>query len=338
MFTQSSLKYQALHALMLLALVCCSCKNSTPATSHETAAEVKTQAAVQHPSDTLPAPTQVQSVVTVHSGKMKRDIDNTITLPQGYLAQGDNTCYPVVYLLHGYGDTHASWSQKFDLKDAATKHGVIIVCPDGQNSWYLDSPVDSTMQFETYVATELVNYIDTHYRTRADKASRAITGLSMGGHGALFLAMRHPEVFGSCGSMSGGVDITKFPDRWMLDKRLGKYAANKKAWADHSVINLVARLKPGQLNIIVDDGSQDFFYEVNMALHAALDKQGIKHDFSTRPGNHSWKYWCESLPKHLDFFDQAFAGKEVVCKTSINKSPTSPKAASSDTIKKKTNN
>ena len=127
--------------------------------------------------------------------------------------------------------------------------------------------------------------------------------------------------------MSGGVDITKFPDRWQIDKRLGKHAANKQAWADNAVINQLDKIKPGILNIIIDDGRQDFFYEVNMALHAALDKRGIKHSFSIRKGNHSWKYWCVSLPQHLNFFDQAFAGKEVECKTSIDNSSAAQPAA-----------
>lgn len=88
-------------------------------------------------------------------------------------------------------------------------------------------------------------------------------------------------------------------------------------WAEHSVINLVPTLKPGMLNIIIDDGRQDFFYDVNMALHQALTKAGIAHDFSIRPGQHSWKYWVVSLPRHLDFFKKAFDGKPIVCKTNI---------------------
>lgn len=298
------------------ALTTTSCTNAQ--TTQTTVAPHDTTTVVD--STVTHAQTTQQEVIEVPSKKMGRSINNTVTLPEKYLTEGDSTRYPVLYLLHGYGDTNESWPSKYDLKTAANQYGVIIVCPDGQNSWYFDSPIDPKMQFETFVSQELVEYIDHNYRTRDNRNGRAITGLSMGGHGALYLAFRHPEVYGSCGSMSGGVDITKFPDRWTIEKRLGKYSQNQKVWAQNAVINQLDKIKPGQLNIIIDDGRQDFFYEVNMNLHNALDKRGIKHSFTIRPGNHSWKYWCFSLPQHLNFFSQAFAGQQVECKTAIDNS------------------
>ena len=127
----------------------------------------------------------------------------------------------------------------------------------------------------------------------------------MGGHGALWNAFRHPDVFGSCGSMSGGVDISRFPGRWHIVARLGEYEGNEQVWKSHAVVNLVPTLQPGQ-NIIIDDGKDDFFYEVNMALHEALMQRGIDHDFTIRPGAHSWDYWLNSLEYHLLFFSKAF--------------------------------
>ena len=320
-----------LSILVALAFTCCS--SASEATNsdkqNDTIADTVTAAL---PS--LVTPQQPQFVDTVYSAKMKRGIACTVTVPQSYLTTGDTTKFPVVYLLHGYGDTNKSWPEKYDLKTAATKYGIIIVCPDGQNSWYLDSPIDPTMQFETFIAQELVSHIDSCYRTRANLTSRAITGLSMGGHGALYLAFRHPEVFGSCGSMSGGVDITKFPDRWLIHKRLGRYNQSQKVWAQHSVINHVDRIKPGQLNIIVDDGRQDFFYEVNMALHKKLNAKGIDHTFAIRPGAHTWTYWRESLPIHLNFFHKAFTGTPIPPTTSIPTDTPKSKSAPNDTVKK----
>lgn len=248
--------------------------------------------------------------VEVKSAKMGRNIKNVVVLPEQYFVGDQDRRYPVLYLLHGATGCYSDWSKKTNLDALATKHSMIIVCPDGQDSWYFDSPIDPKMQFETYVAKELVAYIDEHYRTIADAKMRAITGLSMGGHGGLWLGWRHPDVFGSCGSMSGGVDITKFPDRWKLDKRLGKYETHKQRWAQHAVINLVPTLKPGQ-NIIIDDGYDDFFYQVNVDLHKALLAKKIPHDFIIRPGKHSWGYWINSLDYQLVFFEKAFkeAGK-----------------------------
>lgn len=228
-----------------------------------------------------------------------------VALPSQALVD-DDALYPTVYLLHGYDGDYASWCRNADLGKLADDYGCIIVCPDGRDSWYWDSPKVPDMQMESYIVDDLVPFVDDNLPTIVNPDSRAITGLSMGGHGALWLAMRHPDLFGSAATMSGGVDIVKFPDRWKMKKWLGPYAQNKSSWADHSVMSLVPDLKPGQLNLLLDCGEQDMFYKVNVALDNELTKRGIEHRFIHRPGNHSWKYWRASLPKHLDFFKQHF--------------------------------
>lgn len=244
--------------------------------------------------------------IEVKSAKMNRNIKCTVIVPEQYFDLDlQDEQYPVIYLLHGAWGSYRDWPTKANLDDLASDYSVIIVCPDGQDSWYLDSPIDPSFQFETFISKELVKYIDSNYRTLRSPGYRAITGLSMGGHGALWVGLQHPEVFGSCGSMSGGVDITKFPNKWKIDQRLGKYEDNKQAWADHAVINIVDKIKPGQ-NIIIDDGSEDFFYEVNLNLHKALLNRKIKHDFTIRPGGHTWDYWVNSLDYHMLFFAKAF--------------------------------
>lgn len=161
---------------------------------------------------------------------------------------------------------------------------MIVVCPDGQNSWYWDSPIDPKMQFETYVSKELVNYIDKNYKTVATPQGRAVTGFSMGGHGGLWLGINHPEVFGACGSMSGGVDIRPFPNSWNMKDRLGVYKENKEVWDNHTVITQVSKIEPNTLAIIFDCGKDDFFYGVNEALHEELLYNNIPHDYIVRPG------------------------------------------------------
>lgn len=310
------MKQSLLISMMLVALLVAGCRkqvgSEVPASASAAVSESQTESVN---NDSLVQVTRQQDTIEVMSTKMGRTITNMVFVPEQYLKGGEER-YPVLYLLHGADDNYAAWSNHVDLKQKATQYGMIIVCPDGQDSWYFDSPIDPKMQFETYVSKELVAYMDSHYRTIAKADKRAVTGLSMGGHGALWLAWRHPDVFKHCGSMSGGVDITKFPDRWNIDKRLGKYAAAKGVWATHSVASLVPTLKPGQ-NIIIDCGDRDFFFEVNMALHQALEAKGIAHDFTIRAGQHSWQYWVESLDKHLKFFQQALTGKPVKCTTSI---------------------
>ena len=253
------------------------------------------------------------------SEAMGRSIKNVVIVPLEYIYFNDAqaTRYPVLYLLHGAYGCYSDWSKKTDLNLLANEFGVIIVCPDGQDSWYFDSPIDPTMQFETYVSKELVEYIDSHYRTYGNRYMRAITGLSMGGHGALFLAWRHPDVFWSCGSMSGNMDITQFPDSWHIKDRLGELTANPQRWRDHAVCNQVDRLKNSTLtpaqNIIIDDGLNDIFIKNNIALHEQLVAAGIDHDFTVRPGRHSWDYWVNSLDYHMVFFKKAFdRGSELM--------------------------
>ena len=300
---QVSLKPIMLLAVMLLMV--------TSACAHRTLSPV---------TPDQPSATQLQAdTVEVMSEAMGRSIKNVVIVPMEYIYFNDAqaTRYPVLYLLHGAYGCYSDWSKKTDLNLLANEFGVIIVCPDGQDSWYFDSPIDPTMQFETYVSKELVEYIDSHYRTYANRYMRAITGLSMGGHGALFLAWRHPDVFWSCGSMSGNMDITQFPDSWHIKDRLGEQAANPQRWRDHAVCNQVDRLKnttltPAQ-NIIIDDGLNDIFIKNNIALHEQLVAAGIDHDFTVRPGRHSWDYWVNSLDYHMVFFKKAFdRGSELM--------------------------
>ena len=271
---------------------------------------------VSNPADTI----------EVMSQAMGRNIKNVVVKPQQYVDDVTSVRYPVLYLLHGADGCYNDWSRKADLHRLADQYNVIIVCPDGQDSWYFDSPIDPKMQFETYVSKELVSYIDSHYRTIANRYMRAITGLSMGGHGALFLAFRHPDVFWSCGSMSGNMDITQFTDRWHIRARLGNYEDNPQRWHDHAVVNQLDRvkncpLKPAQ-NILIDDGLNDIFIKNNIAIHDKMVEMGIDHDFTVRPGRHSWTYWVNSLDYHMMFFDKAFnRGRELMEKEENNKTP-----------------
>lgn len=245
--------------------------------------------------------------VQVKASKMTMPVKCTIVVPDEY---SDPECqeaqYPVVYLLHGYGGDNNSWIQKkTDLPDLASQYSVIIVCPDGKNSWYWDSPINKESQYETFITKDLLNYMDNNYRTIPEAGMRAITGLSMGGHGALFLALRHPDLFGSCGSMSGGVDIRPFPEKWCMKDALGTYADNKERWDKNTVINLIPGLTTTQ-NIVFECGIDDFFIEVNRNLHKAMMDAKIKHDYTERPGKHTWTFWCNAIDYQMLFFSKAF--------------------------------
>jgi S-formylglutathione hydrolase FrmB len=216
--------------------------------------------------------------------------------------------YPVVYLLHGYGGDYGQWPiTTLQLAKTADDLKMIFVCPDGgKGSWYFDSPIDSSIRYESYITKELVPYIDANYTTKADPKSRAITGLSMGGHGAMYLAIRHSDIFGAAGSTSGGVDFRPFPNRWDIKKALGEYEQNKERWYDYTVMRQVELLKNKQLAIIIDCGIDDFFMPVNRTLHEKLLQLKIDHDYIERSGEHNHIYWGSSIDFQILFFHHFF--------------------------------
>ncbi len=242
--------------------------------------------------------------LSVKSRTMNKDIQVVYILPEKALA--DTPC-PVLYLLHGYSDNARTWIRKIpSLRQQADEKGIIIVCPDGKTSWYFDSPMNPSVRYETFIASELVAYTDRHFATIAHRKARAITGQSMGGHGAMHLAIRHKDTFGAVGCMSGGVDIRPFPQNWDIKESLGEYEQHPEVWDANTVINLIDRLANGDLAITIDCGKDDFFYKVNQNLHKKLWNNGIAHDFVTRPGGHDWVYWAVSIEHQLLFFDRFF--------------------------------
>ncbi len=243
--------------------------------------------------------------VLVFSPSMQKEIKTVVITPDSY---DGRTAFPVLYLLHGYSDNYAGWVNKAPvIKDLADLYGMMIVCPDGAfGSWYWDSPVDAAFRFETFVSKELIDWVDARYKTISSRQGRAITGLSMGGHGGLYLGFRHQDVFGACGSMSGGVDIRPFPNNWDMAKRLGSQREFPERWEQHTVMNQLHLLTPNSTKIIFDCGTGDFFYEVNVKLHRELLYRNIPHDFISRPGVHNWEYWANAIKYQALFFSDYF--------------------------------
>lgn len=242
--------------------------------------------------------------VLVKSPSMHKDVKVVYVVPDKAMVK---VACPVVYLLHGYGGNARSWVQlKPELLQIADEKGIIFVCPDGKNSWYWDSPQDPAYRYETFISSELVNYTDANYATIPERKARAISGLSMGGHGALWNAIRHKDVFGAAGSMSGGVDIRPFPKNWEMSRQLGEMAGNEAVWEAHTVVNQLDKIANGDLALIIDCGEADFFIDVNKDLHRRLLERKIDHDFITRPGGHSGTYWNNSIDYHILFFDKFF--------------------------------
>lgn len=241
----------------------------------------------------------------VPSEVMKKDITVSVVLPDSYTDASKT--FPVVYLFHGAGDHNDTMINATSIASLADQYGIIVVCPYGELSWYFDSPEVPGSQFETFSSKELVAYVDSHYHTRADRKYRATTGNSMGGHGALFLAIRHKDVFSIATSMSGGVDFRPFPDNtWGIKTVLGTMQAQPERWNEMTVLNQAKSLKDGELAISFECGVYDFFLPGNRALHQELQDMKIAHDYTERPGYHGWDYWPNAIKYQMLFISEHF--------------------------------
>lgn len=258
--------------------------------------------------------------ITAHAGRvdtmeifspsMRKNIKCLVITPENYSVMGKP--YPVLYLLHGWSGNFAGWlGEAPQLRTHADAFQMLIVCPDGgYDSWYIDSPVDSAVRYETHLTREVVPYIDYYYHTRKERTGRAISGLSMGGHGALSLAIRHSDLFGASGSMAGGLDLRMFKkNNWDLEGVLGDPSTHWQNWEDFSVVNLVSRLKNMDLPMIIDCGLGDFFLEANREMHRRLLEANISHEYTERPGEHNGDYWGNAVDFQVVFFHKYFSRK-----------------------------
>ena len=245
----------------------------------------------------------------IPSAAMNKTYKAAVVLPNSY-SKG-KTAYPVLYLLHGAYGHFSDWlsktPDKTTVKNLADQYNIIIVMPEGETfSFYLDSPVNKGSQFETYITSEVIQKIDKTYRTITDKKGRVIAGLSMGGHGALYLSAKHPELFCAAGSMSGAVDMGTMLGREPNDQVIklmqpvfGDQSTNPDLYNQNAVIGMLNKIKANKLALIIDCGVDDFLIEPNRELHRRLV-------YIERPGAHTWEYWENALPYQVLFFSKVF--------------------------------
>lgn len=251
----------------------------------------------------------------IPSTAMGKTFKSAVVLPASYAK--NKSVYPVLYLLHGGFGHYRDWLEKTPdkhlLHRLADSYDLIIVLPEGEIfSYYIDSPIDKKSQFESYIIKDVVATIDKTYRTNRSNKARGISGLSMGGYGALYLSARHPDVFGTAGSMSGALN----PDMrgWRLPadasanirKAFGAIIGPIESadYSIYSVIDMADLIKQNGTKLIIDCGVDDFLIEPNREFHRRLLFNQTPHDYTERPGGHSWEYWQNALPHHILFFHE----------------------------------
>ena len=261
----------------------------------------------------------------VPSASMNRTLRTAVILPETY-RKAKKQAFPVLYLLHGGSGSFRDWLTKVPdktlLHQLADQYNLIIVTPDGDpTSYYFDSPLVKTSQFETFISKELIDKIDNTYRTVRDKKGRVIAGLSMGGHGAMFISSRHPELYAAAGSMSGVMNINtaswKVPADFAKSraenfaKLLGPAKDGDSPYPGYTMVTLADKLKANGLPLIFDIGVDDFLINGNRDLHQQLVENKTPHDYIERPGAHTWEYWGNALPYQVLFFSRILKANGV---------------------------
>lgn len=213
--------------------------------------------------------------------------------------------YPVLYLLHGLSDDHTIWHRRTSIERCVEPLPLIVVMPDGDRSFYVNHPGPGGAAYEDHIVKDVVGFVDRTFPTIADRTARAIAGQSMGGYGALMLAMRHPESFCAACSHSGAVGFTHEP---LADRPDINALAQALDPAQYDCFELARKIasSPRLPAMRMDCGTDDFLIEPNRAFHAHLDQLGIEHEYAEHPGEHGWAYWDRHVPQTLAFVMRSF--------------------------------
>jgi S-formylglutathione hydrolase FrmB len=239
-----------------------------------------------------------------HSPSLGEDRAYTVLLPVGYAAGGPRR-YPVLYLLHGKSGDHTDWAKRTPLREAVGATPLIVVMPDGDDGWYTDW-ADGRHGYEGQIVRDLIPHVDATYRTLASREGRAVAGLSMGGYGALKLALRHPDLFVSAASHSGAVRFTREDWGKEDEEMFGTGAEANRRRVQNDLMELALALRrtrpewPGPA-LYLDCGVDDFLYDSNARLRAFLREIDVPYEYHEGPGAHTWQYWSARLPDQLRF-------------------------------------
>jgi enterochelin esterase-like enzyme len=253
-----------------------------------------------------------------------RDVNYAVYLPPDYATATRR--YPVVYLLHGYTDDESGWIQFGEVNEAADRAiaardipPMIIVMPDGGVSFYIND-YRNKVRYEDMLIQEFIPYVDKTYRTRPKKEFRGVSGLSMGGWGALVQSMRHPDLFAACAAFSAAVwtdeDFMAMDEKMygqILSPVFGPQPAGKDRLTPHyrsySPLDQAKSLSVDELKKVryyLDCGDDDFLFKGNAALHILLRERQVPHEFRVRDGGHTWTYWRTGIVEGLKFCGQSF--------------------------------
>jgi enterochelin esterase-like enzyme len=253
---------------------------------------------------------------TFESASMKREVGFTIYLPPGY-AEGEKR-YPVAYYLHGMTDCESTHLELMGVLDEAIRKGeiepmILVYGMAGRTSWFSDAP-DGSVMGETVIVKELVPHVDKSYRTVPSREGRALQGWSMGGHGALKLGLKYPEMFSSVVAYGGGFrtgeELAKRPGPWFR-QMFGGDAAKFQADSPWEIARANADKVRGKLPIAMWVGSKDGLLEPNRRMKALLEELKLAPDYAEIEGvgHEPKKVFAQAGLKALQFTRRNFTSK-----------------------------
>jgi S-formylglutathione hydrolase FrmB len=222
-----------------------------------------------------------------------------------YLPDDAPPPFATLYLLHGLSDDFTIWMRRTSIERYATRHGLMIVMPDGFRGFYTDNAAGPA--YATYIAKELVDTIERIFPAKRARESRGVGGLSMGGYGALRLALGHPDLFAAATSHSGAVlhGSRNHPrvGGALAEPEFRRIFGDEPVGTDHDVLALAHRAQAaGKLPALrIDCGVDDDLIHDNRALHTKLDALRVPHEYEEFPGGHNWDYWDVHVQEALAF-------------------------------------
>jgi putative tributyrin esterase len=251
-------------------------------------------------SSSLSAKSKVETI-PFQSKLVKTKLPYNVILPADYNT-ARSTRYPVLYLLHGLNGHYSDWVSRTNIADYASQYRLIVVTPEGNDSWYIDN-------YETYILQELIPDVQQRYRTIEARYARGIAGLSMGGYGAIKFGLKSPHTFAFAASMSGAFGITRFsekevPASWRESLKLFGPVGSETRKAN-DLFEIIAKLSPERVQSLpyfyFDCGTEDspLIFPQNRELAGLLFEKKIPHEYRELPGDHSWAYWDRQIQEIL---------------------------------------
>jgi len=209
--------------------------------------------------------------------------------------------FAVLYLLHGMYDDYTGWMRRSRIEVYVEGLPLVVIMPNGQNSFYAN--VHDGPQFHHHIVSEVIANVERLLPVKRTRAGRAIGGLSMGGYGAMRLALTHPDEFVSVHSHSGALMRGSVRCSAKDEPHIHSIFGSDPTGTPHDLIALAryARRSGKMPRILFDCGTEDFTLEANRAFHAALTTMHIPHEYREFPGGHTWDYWDEHIRQAIDF-------------------------------------